>query len=386
MNNGISKWFGLGRPNFILNPQTDASFYAPRSHVNVPVIVESLRVNLVTELPPKRLFWGLYGGGKTHTLFKVAKELEALTPIHVVYVECPNVAKKSTFLHLYHDGIMASMGQDWTVDLFVRYVDQLVSETKTIRREVLLPRVQQDVSSEELARSIVSLSSGETERKLLFWRYISGVEVAKADLPDLGQTQDLIEAEPSKLADIIVAIGKVVGHVHKRTLVLILDELDRLEYVGDETGSTFQNAFRRLVDDNQRDVSILMGCSAGNLKEDLPAIFGGEYGPVLSRIGQTNLLEVPEINPNDIDNFIRAIIGFVRGSTDDVQARVKEVQKDTKETVDSDFFPFTRDAIEALKGTMQGIMTPREATQRMTHAAGKAYLMKRRVITRDVIG
>src|SRR5947209_19750738 len=111
----IAKWFGLRRPNYILDPSTDASFYAPRSRVSIPQIVENVRVDLVTNRPPKRLFWGLYGGGKTHTLFCVAQELERLLPITKFYVECPNVNRRSTFLHLYHDGITKAFGQDFII-------------------------------------------------------------------------------------------------------------------------------------------------------------------------------------------------------------------------------------------------------------------------------
>ena len=121
--NGIGAKYGLRRANFILDPEHDSEFYAPRNAVNIPEIVEGLRINLATGLPPRRLLWGLYGGGKTHTLFTVTNRLEALTDIHAVYVECPNVSKRSTFLHLYHDGIMASLGQDFVIGVLEQLVE-----------------------------------------------------------------------------------------------------------------------------------------------------------------------------------------------------------------------------------------------------------------------
>ena len=115
---GVAEWFGLKRPNFILDPNKDADFYAPRTGVDIPKLIEGIQVNLVTERPPKRFFWGIYGGGKTHTLFHISRQLEKLLDIYPVYVECPSVPKKSTFIHLYHDGIMASMGQDFVLEMF----------------------------------------------------------------------------------------------------------------------------------------------------------------------------------------------------------------------------------------------------------------------------
>lgn len=378
---GIAKWFGLSRSNFILNPETDADFYAHRTRVDISSIIESLRIDLVTERPPKRLFWGRYGGGKTHTLFKVTKELSGLIPIYPVYIECPNLAKNSTFLHLYHDGIMASMGQDFVVKLF----EDLIEKIGLVRREELINKLKESIGIEELSRAVASLLGADPNKKLFFWRYMSGVSVPQKDIADLGQTQDLTEAEPAKLAEIIVIIGKVLKSIRGQTLVLILDELDRLEYVGRETGSTFQNAFRKLVDENQRNAAVLMGCSAENLNK-LPDVFGGEHGPVLSRIGQTGLQEIPEIDFNDVDRFIKEIINYIRSPEINIEQKILELKSNTNEIIERNFFPFTNEAIEALKSNLRGIMTPREIIQRMTQAAGKAYLMKKPVITKDVIG
>jgi len=382
-SNDIASWFGLRKPNYIINPKMDAGFYAPRSGVNVQQLVESLRVNLVTGVPPKRLFWGLYGGGKTHTLFKIARELEPIMPVKEVYVECPNVAKRSTFLHLYHDGILASFGQDFIVNLFERLVDEVIRD-KGAGRTAILSGLQAEVGDEELARGIAALVGADADRKLLFWKFISGVEVSRNELSMLGQTQDLVTAQPAKLAENIVTIGRVVRKILKQTVLIVLDELDRLEYVGDETGSTFQDAFRKLMDDNQLDVSILMGCSAASLKE-LPDVFGGAQGPVLSRIGKTNLVEIPQIQTPSINDFIKSIIAHVRNETANVQELIERAKKDTAEALDQDLFPFTKEAIEKLKGTLAGIMTPREVTQRMTQAAGKAFLMNKSAVTQDAI-
>jgi len=379
-NEGIAKWFGLKRPNFILNPKDDAGFYAPRTRVEIPSLVESLQTDLVTEVPPKRLFWGRYGGGKTHTLFKLSIELGRMIPIHPIYVECPNLSKKATFLHLYH-GIMTSMGQEFVVGLF----EELLEDIRLVRREELLKELDKTLNDEELSRAVASLIGADSSKKLSFWRYISGVAVPQRDLGDLGQAQGLTEAQPAKLAQLLIVVGKVLKKVKKQTAVFILDELDRLVWVGEETGSTFVDAFRKLVHVNQRDAAILMGVSAVRI-QDLPDVFGGEAGPVLSHIPPNNRIEIPELEPNDVDEFIKKVINYVRDPSVDISQRIKKIEPGISEKLKLDFFPFTEEAIEALKGTLRGIMTPREIEQRMTQAAGKSYLMKKPVITRDIIG
>ncbi|AMM40022.1 hypothetical protein HS1_000216 [Candidatus Desulfofervidus auxilii] len=382
MANGVAEWFGLKRSNFILDPKNDAEFYAPRTGVDIPKLIEGLQVNLVTERPPKRFFWGVYGGGKTHTLFHISKKLESLLEIYPVYVECPSVPKKSTFLHLYHDGIMMSMGQDFVVGLF----KDLIKSIGVVSFDELLNKLKEILEDEELSRAVASLLGARPDKELTFWRYVSGVSVPSRDLAELNQTQSLADSIPSRLANIIIIIGRVIKKVMNKTLVLVIDELDRLKSIADEYGiSTYEEAFRKLVDENQRNVAIIMGCSGVNMRE-LPEPFaGGEQSPVLNRLGIHNLIEISEISANDVDNFIKAILNYI---VDKEQAREKinKLKGNINETLTIDLFPFTNEAIEALKGTLRGIMTPREITQRMSDAAGKAFLMKKPFITREIIG
>ncbi len=380
-SNIVSEWFGLKRPNFILDPKSDSEFYAKRTGVDIPSIVEGLEINLVTDRPPKRFFWGLYGGGKTHTLNNISRQLEKLVKVHTVYVECPSVPKKSTFLQLYHDGIMASMGQDFVVKIFT----DLIADIGVVKYDVQLQKLKEVIGDEEISRATSSLLGARTERELAFWRFISGVSVPSRDLTDLGQTQDLADVDPSKLTEVILIIGRLLKKLRGETLVLIIDELDRLKSVTDEFGiSTYENAFRKLIDENQRNVSLIIGASAANIR-DFPGFIGNENGPIISRIGVHNLIEIPEISANDVDLFIKKIISYVV-DPEGIQDKVNQYKKDTKEKLTVDYYPFTNEAIEALKGSLRNIMTPREITQRLSDAAGKAFLQKKHVVVSEIIG
>src|SRR5687767_2422930 len=96
----LEQAFALTRPNFILDPEQDWPCFARRD-INVTSIVEGLQIDLVTKLAPKRLLWGPYGGGKTHTLYRTFHELEQLTSVHPIRVECPDLSRRSTFVDLY---------------------------------------------------------------------------------------------------------------------------------------------------------------------------------------------------------------------------------------------------------------------------------------------
>src|SRR2546426_8769564 len=99
----IGKQYGLKRDNFILDPIGHTDCFA-RDDIRTSDVAESLDVDLVTGLAPKRLVWGPYGGGKTHTLMRTMKELDKLTSIEYRRIECPDLSKKSRFHDLYREG------------------------------------------------------------------------------------------------------------------------------------------------------------------------------------------------------------------------------------------------------------------------------------------
>src|ERR1700682_5951967 len=88
--------YGLKRDNFILDPIKDYKCFA-RDDINTHEIAEALDVDVLTGLAPKRLVWGPYGAGKTHTLMRTMEELGKLAKIHYVRVECPDLGKRSRF-------------------------------------------------------------------------------------------------------------------------------------------------------------------------------------------------------------------------------------------------------------------------------------------------
>ncbi len=373
----LEQTFGLARPNFILNPADDWECFARRD-INVTAIVEGLQIDLITRLAPKRLLWGPYGGGKTHTLYRTLHELGRLTSIHSVRVECPDLAKRSTFNDLYRDGIMPMLGEDTVIGLFERAIEQV----PVARRDEYLRRLREFLGDEPLSKAVAQLMNPNFER-LHLWAWLSGVPMSRTELSDLGQTQDLASAEPARLAEMIILIGRVMKRVDNKTVVLCLDEMERLKAVGPDSVATFVTGFTRLMDPNQRDVAILLGCSAA-LFDEMPDIFA-RSGPVVSRLGAQATIEVPHIPDPDVDGFIRQVIVYVRDKSAKIDQLVSEAQKSTKEHLDAAFFPFTNEAIQAIKSRLSRDMTPREITIAMTQAAGKAHLMAKPCVAADLI-
>jgi len=381
MNNSpdasLEQAFGLSRPNFILDPAQDWSCFA-RHDINVGAIVEGLQIDLVTRLAPKRLLWGPYGGGKTHTLYRALHELGNLTSIHPVRVECPDLSKRSGFNDLYRDGIMPVFGEDTVIGLFERAIEQV----PVARRDEYLRRLREFLGDEPLSKAVAQLMNPNFER-LRLWAWLSGVPLSRGELSDLGQTQDLSTAEPARLAEMVILIGRVMKRVDNKTVVLCLDEMERLKAVGPDSIATFVTGFTRLMDPNQRDVAVLLGCSAA-LFDEMPDIFA-RGGPVVSRLGAHATIEVPHIPDPDVDGFIREVISYVRSRSANIDDLVGNARGVATEQLRTDYFPFTGEAIQALKSRLSRDMTPREITIALTQAAGKAHLIRRPCVTSDLI-
>ena len=206
--------------------------------------------------------------------------------------------------------------------------------------------------------------------------------MSRADLNELGQSQDLTQTEAARLADILVTIGRLLRRLHNRTLVLILDEMERLMSIGPETITTFVSGFTRLVDPNQICVSVLIGTSAA-LESEMVDVFS-EGSPVTSRLGIENKLEIPALAAPDVDRFIEGVVKYVRAEGFDVESAIASVSDRTDESLVADSFPFTREAVDALKSKIR-TLTPREITMQMTRALGRAHRKALPVITVECV-
>jgi Cdc6-like AAA superfamily ATPase len=374
---GITAKYGLKQDNFILDPISDYACFA-RDDIKTQEIAESLDIDVVTGLAPKRLVYGPYGAGKTHTLMRTMEELGHLAAVHPVRIECPDLGKKSRFHDLYREGIMRGLGQDFVLGLF----EEVVRKVGFKRPEELRAELKVWFGDEEIAKAAERLYDPNFDR-LKLWRWISGVNLSRTDLDTLGQTQDLSESEAARLADVAVMLGKLLRQLRGQTLVLILDEMERLRAIGPETIVTFLSGFTRLVDPSQRWVSILIGASAA-VESEMVDVFAGA-SPVASRLGVDAKIEIPALPDPDVDKFIERIIAYVRDPKFDVKGAIQAASKVVKEDLDARFFPFTAEAVEAIKSRTT-LLTPREITMQMTRALGRAYRQSKSVIASDCVG
>ena len=363
----VAERFALKRSNFVLDPETDYDCFA-RKDIDTNEIAERLRIDLVTDLAPKRLFYGVYGAGKSHTLTVTCKKLEHLTPILTVRMECPDLTRKAKFVDLYREGIMRALGADLVLSLFDQVVTTAFTKPKGQRNEFL----NKILGDQELTLASQKLIDEQFEQRI-FWKWISGVGISKPELEALRVNSDLTTAEPARLASFIAAIGRLTKQFEPhKTLVIVFDELERLKDLDSDSVGNFMTAFTKLADPLQKDVAVIIGYSAGQADE-LHELFNLR-GPVGSRIGRAATTEIPVLPDKLIDDFVKGVIKYLRDESSFKERYVAAEGEGKDEGMDEGIFPFTKKALSTLKSRLADSLTPRDIELTMTHAAGRAHI------------
>lgn len=272
---------------------------------------------------------------------------------------------------------MRGLGEAFVIGL----MEEVVRKVGFKRPEELRAELTGWFGDEEVGKAAEQLYNPNFDR-LKLWRWISGVGMSRADLDLLGQTQDLTQAEAARLADLIVMLGRLLKRLRGHTLVLILDEMERLNIIGHEVITTFISGFSHLVDPNQREVSVLIGASAV-LQDDIVEIFSGT-SPVMSRLGDDVKIEISALQDQDVDQFVEKLLRFVRKKDFDVAAAIQAMETSTNETLNTRFYPFTQETVEAMNAKL-GTLTPRAITMQLTRALGRAYRRRLDVVTTECV-
>ncbi len=382
---GIGEWFGLRRDNFILDPRNnpdDRAFYATRTSVNIVGQITSLELDLGAKIAPKKLYWGPYGSGKTHTLYKVQKELGDRVEIYPVFVECPTVKRNSTFTLLY-EKTLNEMGMDHVLKLFRSALNDVARKVGVGDPEEIVRKLSDMVHDEDLARAIYQLTQPQSYfDPMWLWRWVTASGISSKDKVQLRVTGDLKTADPEKLANILITLGALTKNYLNKTQVLVFDELDRARDLTPEAQATFSTAFTRLCDPNQTDVSIFLSNSADRLAQ-LPGIISS---PVQSRLGAENIVEIPPMGSQEVDAFIRDLVTHARNPRVNTKEFIKKAKVNVTEDLPEDFFPFSKQSIDAIKVKLSKNIVPREIGRVMSRSASyaKTILKQKAIVTKAV--
>lgn len=362
----------------MLDPRTtpeDRRFYARRPNsLDIQRQITSLELDLEASLSPKKIYYGPYGSGKTHTLYKVLYELEQRLPIHVAFVECPVLRKNSTFLELYAKTLEV-LGMEFVTSLLNEAMNRAVKEVPFMDVEKNLIQMAGD---EDLGRATYQYITQRLD-PMKIWRWITSSGISARERDDLRVRDDLSSADPTRLVTILLTLGRLLRKLKGLSLVLVFDELDRTRPLGIEGAVTFSTAFTRLTEPAQTDAAVFFSLSASRIDE-LPDIL---TEPVRSRMGRQNIVEIPPMASDDVRPFAEGIIGYVKEAKFDAKKAADEYHNEADgESLSKELYPFTSDAIEAIKAACGQIIVPREICFLLGRAAAYSKIRGKHVVTR----
>lgn len=379
----LKEWFGLKRDNFVLKPKEiaeDRKLYANRPNsVNIQNQVTSLEVRLESKLSPKRLYWGPYGGGKTHTLYKI---LDALAELgldnQVAFIECPAMKKTSTFAELY-TRVMNELGMELVLSLLKDVMNATVKQVGFVEAEIVQKKIMDAMQDEDLGRATYSfVTAGPQFDPMVLWRWLTASDISTAERDKLRVTSE-IGADPERLARILITLGRLLREHRNKTLVLVFDELDRTKDIGSlDAQVTFSTAFTRLTDPAQDHVSVFLAASASRIQE-FPDII---TEPVKNRLGKRDIVDIPGMTSEDVNSFIRDIIAYFIDPNVNVDELIAVAKTETDEQIAKDFYPFTKEAVDEIKAACEQIITPREITRFMSDASSYAKIRGKHIVTK----
>jgi hypothetical protein len=277
---------------------------------------------------------------------------------------------------------MNQMGMDFVLDLFRGALNHVARKTGIANPEELVKMLSSLLGDEDLARAVYQLTQPSSSfDPMWLWRWLTASGISSKDRVELRVTGDLKTADPEKLANILLTIGKLLNDLKNETLVLVFDELDRAKNLSRDAIVTFSTAFTTLTDPNQKYVSVFFGISADRLTE-VPGIISA---PVKSRLIE-NQCEIPPMVSDDLETFVKDLIGHVRQKDLKLESLLQKSRSQTKEQVVADLYPFTKEAIEALRVKLTKRIVPRDICIIMSRAASYAKnIMKLNIITQKAI-
>ena len=391
-NLSVKDRFKLKENNFIIDPKKECRFFSERQEVDLDSISNSLRTDIVTDLAPKRLIWGTYGSGKTHTLYAVADILETLSvkennekpSILVIYIEAKILSKNATFLDVYSDFIN-KIGKQRIENLFSMVYSKIIHKYEALQRnqDNIKEFIEKDIPNLYIdLYQIIAVSKSFNAPLSTIWRWLSGENIPTKMLDDLGIETDLTKGDPSTLVEILISIAKLFDNYENQTLMILLDELDRWDNLNSEAASSLEMGFMKLCDQNQQNISLVLSLSASQFIEN-ESILAFLTLPVIQRIGHHNIINIPNLTEKEAKALMYKVITHRREKDIDLESILKNSPKGEKFTKKS--YPFSEEALEQIISNTQMYLVPRNLLQAMTRSAGQAHIEDSNYITTEFI-
>ena len=343
---------------------------------------DRLKRAIVTGTSLHTFIYGEYGSGKTHSLNYVYKFLrEQKLDVLPIFVRQPRITKKSTPSHLY-SSIISAISMAEIFGLFVKIFDSVQDKLKDITE--LYKRVEvlrSIVKHRDLAFAVYKYVTTRPVEDYLVVKWLSGEKLTVREKTALSVVSD--NTDPYIAVQTLLTLFKLFYTIDKKYVLLMLDEMEALNILGDYRKQMEFEEFLRILVSETRNIGVLLACTTHMGMEDAPPMFTSTRS-VGSRIGYPqNYIWLKEFDEMELTKtFVRELIVALRDEKVDVGSIVKKLKSQTNEKLNEEYFPFTEDAVELMfqMSTTSGMvkpLLPRDIEKTLTDALGDAMIQKK---------
>jgi Cdc6-like AAA superfamily ATPase len=378
----------LDRFDLLLDPELHATIYAGRKDL-ISKLKRRIDRAYKTGTAMHTLLWGLYGGGKTHTLYYLVNYIkESGYEAHVFHLTCPSFVRKSV-VELY-EAIIMSLGQKFVYEIMEDVWDVIQPQFKKMGARTdsdKIEIIEKFVNHRDMASVILAYQKPSIEMPYLVWKWLSGERCSPKEKQSLGVITDNFAPMNANqtLLSIINTYSKIKRlRKEKKLLILMIDELEQLIALGE--ASDFIELFRRLAEQKALFVMLLAYTAAA---ADAVSVLSAPA--VRQRFGfPENYIDVTNFTPEQAKEFIAELFALLRPKDANVAEAATKGRKTTTETVSAELYPFSVDAIEAILTKISASgepLCPRTIEMALTTALGDALIQEKPpiVVTSDLV-
>lgn len=334
----LKEWFCLrtNRKNFKPQVWQDRDLIFCHQQEMQDTILKSIEKRFAADEPIKMMLFGDWGVGKTHAVNHIAwwlSEHSDQYPADALIVELSDVTKKSRFDTLIRP-FLDKLGLDEIIKLVHGYEKSTGKHiTDGLRNDGVSPHVVDALAKFLLAR----VGDTPPPHVMSSFEYLKGGTPRGATDIGLGQ---LLESSDDYF-NVLRAVGLLYESTYKRKLVFVCDEAAKLEEVDrDDSSRQHWTAVNRLIFDDKNDAFGFIYTMSGKSERNLARVLTDNQ--IISRLGQSNLVELRNLEENDVNTFlINLLKAFI--DTECVQKLVDGGEIDP-ERFSAEHYPFTEEA------------------------------------------
>lgn len=372
----LADYYHLKKEAFSIDPRSDAGVYFGGSNLR-PQLIKRIKSDFVQQRQvPKFCIYGRYGGGKTHTLHYIEYVLKGQFatdfPTEPIDVEIAPIRAKESWSKVHRDLINAIGLERLKRAVANVFADPDAAQDPVghLQREGILRYGEAAIQNSQAQVFRALLYGGRGEALALEW--LKGTKLTMDQAQTLGTETNL--AEPSHLIHCLLNVASMLRAGLGGRPVVLIDEAEALlRLTNADSLSEFTFAFRKLFDDDNDVLGVVIAFQVEGGMEDAPAVLSDEA--VMRRIGyETGYFDLARL-VGEIDDARQFILEVLAYLVDQERAR-ETIERESLPT-EPEFFPFTEDAVTTLADFITQeprYQLPSQIISRMAAAVVDAWL------------